>query len=150
LYDIIDFQPAGISPAALVAVRAVVVEWREKMAEGKTALVIEDSEDVAFLFAEAAREAGYRTEIVRSGDEALARLETVTPHLVILDLHLPRVPGTKVLEHIRATPRLAGIQVIIATADSRLADTLHNDADIVLLKPIGFNQLRDLAGRLAK
>jgi len=85
-----------------------------------------------------------------ASDAALARLETVTPHLVILDLHLPRVPGTKVLEHIRATPRLAGIKVIIATADSRLADTLHNDADIVLLKPIGFNQLRDLAGRLAK
>jgi CheY-like chemotaxis protein len=120
------------------------------MSKERVALVVEDSEDVAFLFADAVREAGYSTEIVRNGELALARLEEITPHLVILDLYLPVVPGTEVLEYIRATPRLAATQVIVATADSRLADTLHDVADLVLVKPIGYNQLRDLAERLAQ
>ena len=37
---------------------------------------------------------------------------------------------------------------IIATADPRLAETLQDRADLVLLKPIGFSQMRDLAARL--
>jgi hypothetical protein len=38
--------------------------------------------------------------------------------------------------------------VIIATADPRMAEVLQEEADLVLLKPIGFGQLRDLASRL--
>ncbi|MBN1657572.1 MAG: response regulator [Anaerolineae bacterium] len=120
------------------------------MSQERVALVVEDSEDIAFLYADAAQEAGYRAEIVRNGKLALARLDELTPHLVILDLHLPEVPGTEVLQAIRATPRLAATQVIVTTADSRLADTLHDVADIVLVKPISYPQLRDLAVRLAR
>jgi hypothetical protein len=38
--------------------------------------------------------------------------------------------------------------VIIATADARMAELLHEQADLVLLKPISFIQLRTLAERL--
>lgn len=120
------------------------------MAGDRVALIVEDSKDIAFLFATAVQEAGYRTEIVRRGDLALARLAEIMPDLVILDLHLPEVPGTTILETIRATPRLAGTRVIVTTADTRLADTLHEAADLVLVKPVAFEQLRDLAGRLAR
>lgn len=112
------------------------------------ALIVEDNEQLATIFAEAAQEAGYRTEIVRSGDAALDRLASLVPDLVILDLHLPRVQGTEVLEHIRSQPRLSSTQVIVSTAHSGEAAMVQEKADLVLLKPIGYEQLRDLAARL--
>jgi DNA-binding response OmpR family regulator len=112
------------------------------------ALIVEDETDLAIIFSKALQEAGFETQIVRAGDTALMWLTSTTPQIVVLDLHLPRVSGEEVLEQIRADERLATTKVIIATADPRMAETLQDRADLVLLKPIGFSQLRDLAARL--
>jgi two-component system response regulator RegX3 len=111
-------------------------------------LIIEDDQDLAIIFAMALQEAGFETQIVRAGDTALMWLESATPDIVVLDLHLPRVSGQDILRQIRADSRLAETKVIITTADPRLAEILQEEADLVLLKPIGFSQLRDLAARL--
>ena len=112
------------------------------------ALIVEDETDLAIIFAKALQDAGFETQIVRAGDTALMWLTSTTPQVVVLDLHLPRVSGEEVLEKIRADERLKDTQVIIATADPRMADILQDKADLVLLKPIGFSQMRDLAARL--
>jgi two-component system cell cycle response regulator DivK len=112
------------------------------------ALIVEDETDLAIIFSKALQEAGFETQIVRAGDTALMWLSSTTPQIVVLDLHLPRVSGEEVLQQIRADDRLEETKVIIATADPRLAETLQDKADLVLLKPIGFSQLRDLASRL--
>jgi CheY-like chemotaxis protein len=114
------------------------------------ALIVEDNQDVAIIFGEAVKEAGFEIEIVPSGDRALARLSEVVPELVILDLHLPQIQGTEILDSIRNDSRLDETRVIVATADSRKAETLHERADLVLLKPIGYHQLRDLAARFSR
>ncbi len=113
------------------------------------ALIIEDDYDLSIIFAEALQAAGFETQIVRAGDTALMWLSSTTPEVVVLDLHLPRVAGTSILRQIRNDSRLAKTRVIVATADARLAETLRKKADLVLLKPISFSQLRDLAARLA-
>ena len=112
------------------------------------ALIIEDDYDLSNIFAQALQETGYETQIVRNGKVALTWLSTETPAVVVLDLHLPRVAGEDILRHIRNDPRLAETQVIIATADARTGDALREEADLVLVKPISFSQLRDLAARL--
>ena len=115
----------------------------------RSAMIIEDNEDLAIIFAEALQAAGFDTGIVQDGDTALVRLEASRPDIIILDLHLPHVSGEAILERIRTDERLAGTRVIIATADPRMADMLKDQADLVLLKPISFGQLRDLAARLS-
>jgi DNA-binding response OmpR family regulator len=112
------------------------------------ALIVEDDYDLSIIFAEALQAAGFETQIVRAGDTALMWLSSTTPKVVVLDLHLPRVAGTSILQQIRSDPHLTETRVIVATADARLAETLREDADLVLLKPISFTQLRDLASRL--
>ena len=112
------------------------------------ALIVEDETDLAIIFSKALQDAGFETQIVRAGDTALMWLSSTTPQIVVLDLHLPRVSGEEVLEQIRVDERLTETKVIIATADPQLAETLQDKADLVLLKPIGFSQLRDLAARL--
>jgi DNA-binding response OmpR family regulator len=112
------------------------------------ALIIEDDEDLATIFAEALRLAQLETEILVDGAAAAARLKEVVPAVVVLDLHLPQVDGATLLHQIRATPALAHTRVIIATADPVMAEGLSLEADLVLIKPISFSQLRDFAVRM--
>jgi CheY-like chemotaxis protein len=112
------------------------------------ALIIEDHVDAAIIFSEALKKTGYETETVRTGDVALARLAITVPDLVILDLSLPRVSGPQILDEIRADPRMTQTHVIVATAHPRLADVIRNKADLVLIKPVSYTQLREVVGRL--
>lgn len=122
---------------------------REGNMDKPIALVVEDEYDISLILARALQAAGYDTEIVRSGDTALTWLRAATPALVILDLQLPRVPGTKILRYIRTEPRLADTRVIVATAYSNMAAGLQDRADWILIKPVNFGQLRDLAKRFS-
>lgn len=112
------------------------------------AFVIEDDEDLAFIFTEALQTADYEVETIRDGSLAQTRLAEMEPHVVILDMHLPHVSGADLLTQIRADKRLKHTVVILATADARMGEALTDIADFVLIKPITFTQLRDLTVRL--
>ena len=109
------------------------------------AFIIEDDEVIAGIYEAALRESQYLTEIIRDGLEALQRLAKVEPDLVILDLHLPKVAGISVLRIIREDTRLNRTRVIVVSADATLSEYMRQKADMVLVKPVGFNQLRELA-----
>mgnify|MGYP005811861657 CR=1 FL=1 len=113
------------------------------------AVVIEDDEDLSFIFAEALRAAGFQTSVVLDGNQAMERLSQVQPSLIILDLHLPHVAGTDILKRIRESEKFKDVRVVVTTADARLAEQAEGQADVVLIKPISFVLLRDLAARLS-
>ncbi len=112
------------------------------------ALIIEDDENQADIFTLALQSAEFETETIMDGKVALTRLSEVVPAVVVLDLNLPHVSGDKILHQIRADERLADTRVMLATANALLAESLREESDIVLLKPISPTQLRDLASRL--
>ncbi len=113
------------------------------------ALIIEDDEMLATIFEQALVMADYDTEVIRDGRQATTRLlEGTVPDVITLDLHLPYVSGEDLLKQIRADSRFDQTKVIIATADARMGEYLDKKADLVLIKPIRFSQLRDLAARL--
>ncbi len=112
------------------------------------ALVIEDDPDLSEIFSVALRGGGFDTEVIRDGRMAIDRLTGTPPAIIVLDLHLPHVDGATVLEMIRANKNLLKTAVIVATADAQLADGLRSKADLVLLKPVSVDQLRELAKRL--
>lgn len=116
----------------------------------KLALIIEDDEDLASIFAEALRGIGYEVELVADGRVAQERLKTGTPpFLILLDMHLPHVSGADLLTNIiKVDERLSKTMVIITSADARMGDTYGDQVDFVLIKPISFVQLRDLTSRL--
>jgi len=111
-------------------------------------LVVEDDETLCMVASEALRMADYRTEVIKDGRLAQERLAQTTPAIVVLDLHLPQVSGREILRQIRDDRRLDKTRVIVATADPGLAEFLRDDADLVLLKPYSFFQLREFAMRL--
>ncbi len=112
------------------------------------ALVIEDNADQNLVFTMALNKAGYATESILNGMDAQQRLKEVIPHVVVLDLHMPDIDGNILLAQIRQDTRLSKVNVILATADAAFADALEPQADLVLLKPVSFSQLSELANRL--
>jgi DNA-binding response OmpR family regulator len=112
------------------------------------ALIIEDDEDLAEIFSKALRKIGYETETIPDGQDALNRLQEVVPQLVVLDINLPKVSGDKILSFIRVDQRLNETFVIVSSAEDRKAEGTREDADIVLIKPVSYHQLAELAARL--
>lgn len=110
--------------------------------------IVEDDKKLSEIYSLTLQAAGLQTEQVPDGKAALSRLAEITPDLIILDLHLPNVAGPDILRYIRTTDRLAHMRVILATADERLAETLDDQASLVLLKPVSPEQLKLLVSRL--
>ncbi len=115
---------------------------------GPLAFVIEDDKNLSVAYAEAIKTAGYTAVMIRNGVEAISRLKREVPATIVLDLHIPGVSGTEILRYLRDDIRFKSVKVIVATADDRKAEELHDLADLVLIKPIGLQQLRDMAVRM--
>ena len=116
--------------------------------EKPLALIVEDERDIAALFRHVLDVAGYHTEIVMNGKEALTRLESTRPDIILLDLNLPGVSGTTILEQIHTDQRLMTVPVVVITGHSEMADSLPVEPDLVLLKPVNLDQLSNLVQRL--
>ena len=114
------------------------------------ALIIEDDEDLANIFAEALRGVGFEVELAADGKVAQERLKNgIPPYLILLDMHLPHISGADLLTNIiRKDEQLAKTIVIITTADARMGEAYTDQVDFVMIKPISFVQLRDLTSRL--
>ena len=118
-----------------------------EMNKESVALIVEDDPDLIHIFARALEISEYKTHTVSTGEDALKVLAEFEPDIVVLDLHLPGISGGEILQTIREDGRLRQTRVILATADYRTAEDLRDQADLVLLKPISFKQLRDLSAR---
>lgn len=117
------------------------------------ALIVEDTPEIADVMAFALKTAGFETEIVLDGGAVMERLydsNREVPTMMILDINLPHMNGREILQHIRSDARLENILVIVVTANPHMAETVEDQADIVLLKPVTPSQLRTIAQRLAQ
>jgi PAS domain S-box-containing protein len=74
------------------------------------------------------------------------------PDVVLLDLHLPDMPGEVVLRRLQANPRTAGIPVVILSADARpnlIERLLEQGARAFLTKPLDVKQFLELLDAVA-
>jgi len=89
------------------------------------------------------------TQLLKAHDglSGLALAAAQRPDAVLLDLHLPDIPGTEVLRRLRADPATAGCTVIALSANAMpedIRDALAQGFDDYWTKPIDFDQF--LAG----
>jgi two-component system, OmpR family, alkaline phosphatase synthesis response regulator PhoP len=107
-------------------------------------LLVEDDPDIAELVARYLDKAGFATERVASGRDALQRLASRPPDLVVLDLMLPHVDGLEICRLLRASEKTAAIPVIMLTAradESERIVGLEIGADDYLAKPFSPSEL---------
>jgi CheY-like chemotaxis protein len=82
------------------------------------------------------------------GYEALIRLGTLKPDLLIADLQMPGMDGFRMLRTIKASPELAGVSIVVVSGLDAEDIALHGgvpDGIPVLPKPIPFDRLRAIA-----
>ena len=110
----------------------------------KRVLIAEDEESIVASLEFLMRQCGFETRVARDGDEALACLAAFRPHLVLLDLMLPRRSGFEVCRAIRADPALASARVLMLTAKGGYGDEASGmaaGADDYLTKPFATREL---------
>jgi DNA-binding response OmpR family regulator len=87
-------------------------------------LIVEDEADIAEMLRFNLAREGYVCEVAHSGDEALAKMTSARPDLLLLDRMLPGLSGDEVLARMGREGSLADIPVIMLTAKTEETDQL--------------------------
>lgn len=115
-------------------------------------LVVEDNPEMNdFLRAALAPE--FRTEAAHDGDEGLALAVSIRPDLVLADVVMPGSGGEALLRAARARPELAGVPIVLLTADVDEAlrtRLLGEGAADYVTKPVSIPELRARISNLVK
>lgn len=85
----------------------------------KTILVVDDEYALVEGLTELLQDEGYRVLSAGNGRDALARLRSDRPDLVLTDLMMPIADGRELIREMRALPDFRSIPVVIMTAASK-------------------------------
>jgi signal transduction histidine kinase/CheY-like chemotaxis protein len=110
---------------------------------GRRVLVVDDERDIADLIAGQLDALDVRTEIVTSGEAALARLRAEHFDAVTLDILMPGMDGFDVLRAIRADARLRHTPIVFVSVFSGRRELA---GEFVVGKPIDADELREVLG----
>jgi len=113
-------------------------------------LIVEDSEIQRTTLADLVRLWGYDTETASDGFEALEKMPSFRPRVIISDLHMPRMGGIELLEVLRS--RVPDVDCIIVTGYGTLekAEAVSALGAVDYLeKPVDLERLRADLQRLA-
>ena len=87
-------------------------------------LIAEDNPEGAELLEAYLDSADYEIQIARDGDDALKKVESFRPDLVLLDVMMPKISGFEVCKALKSKPETQGIPVLMITALDQ-----HHDVD---------------------
>jgi len=105
-------------------------------------LLVDDDPSLLVVLSEQLHDDGYEVATARDGQEALRRLESGWPDLIILDLMMPRIDGLALARQIKESADLPIIVLsAIDTADSK-ARLLDEVAEDYVTKPYHYPELR--------
>jgi len=107
----------------------------------KKILVVEDDESQRILYHDELAEAGYEVVMAANGREALKKLETARPDLIILDIVMPVMDGMETLGRIIREYR--DVPIILNTAYSSYRDDFMSwGADAYVVKSSDLRELK--------
>jgi CheY-like chemotaxis protein len=89
---------------------------------GKQILLAEDDRFLRRACEMSLRQLGYTVLLAKDGEEALAIIQTQRPHLVLLDLLMPKLTGLEVLRTLKSSEATRSIPVLVLTNSSRSLD----------------------------
>jgi CheY-like chemotaxis protein/MinD-like ATPase involved in chromosome partitioning or flagellar assembly len=95
------------------------------MSKNPSVLIVDDSLDTLRLTGLVFHRAGYEVHTARSGAEALSKLATAQPDLLILDVMMPDMSGLEVCQRLRASPDTALLPIIMVSAKGFIDDRIN-------------------------
>lgn len=114
------------------------------MNDKKTILVIDDEADLQQLVKIALKSRGYIVETANNGLEGLEKLKKITPHLIILDLNMPKMGGLVFYQKICDINNQPKYSILILTARANMAKLFQDFIiDGFRTKPFEIDELLD-------
>ena len=93
-------------------------------------LIVDDEIEICDFLKSFFEERNYQVETSLSGSDALARIEKIKPHVVLLDIKMPGISGIQVLEEIKQKhPRVKVIMVTAVETRDKIEECLRLGAD---------------------
>lgn len=89
-----------------------------------TVLVVDDAPDTLRMLCDALGREGYTVLVARDGEQALSRLELITPDAILMDAIMPGWSGFETCQRIKAHADWSAIPVIFMTGLSETADVV--------------------------
>jgi two-component system response regulator VicR len=105
-------------------------------------LVVEDEEDIRANLQESLELENYQVAVASDGEDALLKTDEFLPHLVLLDVMMPKKSGFDVCRILRK--KYSGLVIIMLTANGEEASKvmgLNIGADDYVTKPFSTNEL---------
>jgi two-component system response regulator MtrA len=113
-------------------------------------LIVDDDPNLLVLLADQLRADGFETATARDGDEALRRLRSGWPDLLIIDMMMPRMDGLTLAREIKAQADLPIIVLSAIEAGDSKADLLEEVAEDYVTKPYHYPELRARINRVLR
>jgi DNA-binding response OmpR family regulator len=114
-----------------------------------TVLVVDDAPDTLRMLCDALAGEGYTVLVARDGQQALDRLNRITPDAILMDAMMPGLSGFETCQHIKMHADWSAIPVIFMTGLSETSDIVAGfDAGGVdyVVKPV---RIEEVQARLA-
>lgn len=110
-------------------------------------LIVDDETSYLRAMTDILERSRLEVRFAEDAQEAMAVLADWSPHLLLLDVMLPRVSGLTLLKRLRADARWKGLPVVVASALARPEDRDAGEkagADAYLTKPFTSSELRSV------
>jgi CheY-like chemotaxis protein len=108
---------------------------------GEKVLIVDDEENVRFLYEQELIDEGYQTVLARDGKECLEKVATEKPDVVLLDIRMPRMDGLEAIGKIIELNK--NIPIIINSAYSTYKDDFMSwAADAYVVKSYDLDTLK--------
>lgn len=114
------------------------------MSDKKTILVVDDEQDLLDLIEYNLKKEGFDVLKAEDGKEGIKMAREHNPHLMLLDIMMPKMDGLEVVERIREDDKLKHIPIIFLTArgdEKTEVEGLNKGGDDYITKPISTTKL---------
>jgi two-component system, chemotaxis family, chemotaxis protein CheY len=113
-------------------------------------LVVDDDQDILYSMDMALSDEGYEVLTASDGAEALAVLQQRVPTLILLDMRMPVMDGWQFARAYRRRPGPHAPIVVVTAARDAAERAAEIEAQGVLPKPFGIDDLLQTVGRYAE
>ncbi len=134
---------AGVAPLKAPAAAASSSAVREAPTAGrKRVMVVDDEPELREMLVEYLQGKGFEARGASGGEEALRQIPDFGPHVVLLDIAMPRMTGVEVLKRIKVLPQQMTVIMVSGIEDVETArQTLALGATDYVTKPVDFQYL---------
>ena len=117
----------------------------------KTVLLVDDSATILMKMIAVLKKGGYAVETASCGNDALAKLATLKPAIIITDLNMPDMDGITLIKEAKKNPAFRFMPALLMTAESQQVRRMEARAAGVtgwLVKPAKPEELMAILKRL--